>query len=133
MGGDPDTYRILGAAIAVHQELGPGFLEAVYQEALTIELGLRNVPATAQPELKIRYKGTLLKTFYRADFVCFESVVVELKAVDALTEKDVAQLLNYLKVTGLRRGLLLNFGARSLQYRRLVFGPEPDEASPESV
>jgi GxxExxY protein len=133
MQGDPDTYRILGAAIAVHQELGPGFLEAVYQEALTIELGLRKVPATPQPELKISYKGTPLKTFYRADFVCFNSVVVELKAVDALTEKDVAQLLNCLKATGLRRGLLINFGARSLQHRRLVFGPKADEKSPESV
>jgi len=129
MGGDPDTYRILGAAIAVHQELGPGFLEAVYQEALTIELGLRKVPATAQPELKISYKGTLLKTFYRADFVCFSCVIVELKAVDTITEKDVAQLLNYLKATGLRRGLLINFGARSLQYRRLVFGPQAEEES----
>lgn len=131
MRGDPDTYKILGAAIAVHQELGPGFLEAVYQEALTIELGLRKVPATVQPELKIFYKGTLLKAFYRADFICFDSVVVELKTVDALAEKDVAQLLNYLKATGLRRGLLINFGARSLQYRRLVFGPE--EESLESV
>lgn len=125
---DPRTYAIIGAAIDVHRELGCGFLEAVYQEALAIELSNREVPFQREVELPIAYKGKRLVTSYRADFVCFDSVIVELKALSAVTGVEEAQVLNYLKATGLEIGLLLNFGAESLQYRRFVFSKSAGSA-----
>ena|SRR5436190_304894 len=118
---DPRTYTIIGAAMEVHTQLGCGFLEAVYQEALALELSLRNVPYVREVELPVSYKGRRLGATYRADLVCFDSVIVELKALPALSGLEEAQILNYLKVTGLEIGLLLNFGTESLQYRRFVF------------
>jgi len=104
---DPRTYTIIGAAMEVHRQLGCGFLEAVYQEALALELNLRNVPCLREVELPVSYKGQRLSATYRADLVCYDSVIVELKALPA--------------VSGLEVGLLLNFGTESLQYRRFVF------------
>lgn len=118
---DPQTYAVIGAAMEVHRQLGPGFLEAVYQEALAIELAARGIPFAAQIELPVFYKGQRLACFYRADFICFESILVEVKALKALTSVDEAQLLNYLKATRHERGLLLNFGASSLEVKRLIF------------
>jgi GxxExxY protein len=118
---DPRTYAIIGAAMEVHPELGCGFLEAVYQEALAMELTNRKVPFRSEVELPIAYKANRLSTSYRADFVCFDSVIVELKALAALTGVEEAQVLDYLKATGLKIGLLLNFGTETLQYRRFVF------------
>ena len=111
---DEQTYSIIGAAMTVHRELGSGFLEAIYQEALAIEMGNAAIPFERESELPVQYRGKVLNTAYRADFVCFGSVIVELKASDGLTSRDEAQLLNYLKASGKERGVLLNFGARSL-------------------
>ena len=105
----------------VHRTLGPGFLEAVYQEAFARELFRREIPFRAEIEVPVFYKGEKLSTAYRADFVCFDSVIVELKAIKQLTIIEEAQVLNYLKATGFRVGMLLNFGAPSLQHKRFVF------------
>ena len=118
---DEQTHAIIGAAMEVHRQLGPGFLEAVYQEALAIEFAAREIPLTREVELPVHYKGRLLICSYRADFVCYESIIVELKALQAITGIEQAQLLNYLKATRLERGLLLNFGRPSLEFKRLVF------------
>ena len=118
---DPQTYEVIGAAMEVHRELGNGFLEAVYQEALAIEMTKRNIPFGREVAVPVAYKGQRLQCSYRADFVCFGEVVVELKAISQLTGADDAQLINELKATAMNRGLLLNFGAPSLEYKRLVF------------
>ena len=117
---DPRTYAIIGAAMEVHRELGCGFLEAVYQEALALELSARDIPYRPQVELPVSYKGRRLACDYRADFVCFESVIVELKALNGLASVHETQVINYLKATGLEVGLLINFGATSLQHKRLI-------------
>ncbi|MBU2547426.1 MAG: GxxExxY protein [Proteobacteria bacterium] len=117
---DPETYAIIGAAMAVHRELGRGFLEAVYQEALQFEFQARNIPFEREKELPVRYRGTLLKTSYKADFVCYGSVIVELKALQTLSGIEETQIINYLKASCLNRALILNFGTQSLQTKRLV-------------
>jgi GxxExxY protein len=117
---DPRTYAIIGAAIEVHRQLGCGFLEPVYQEALALELTQRCIPFDAQHKYTIEYKGKILESYYKPDFICFESVVVELKALSRLSSIEESQLINYLKVSGHEIGLLLNFGARSLEKRRFV-------------
>jgi GxxExxY protein len=119
---DPETFAIIGAAMEVHRELGRGFLELAYQTALALEFQGRTIPFKAEVALPIRYKGKLLPCGYRADFVCFENIIVETKAISKLAGADEAQLINELKATGLHRGLLLNFGAPSLEHKRLVFG-----------
>ncbi len=121
---DPQTYAIIGAAMEVHKQLGHGFLEAVYQCAAEVEFVQRQIPFEKEASLPIRYKGLLLPTHYRADFVCYSEIIVEFKALSRLSTIEEAQVLNYLKATGFRRGLLLNFGASSLQYKRPIWGPE---------
>jgi GxxExxY protein len=117
---DPRTYSVIGAAMEVHRVLGCGFLEAVYQEALEIELEARGVPFRRQVELPVRYKGRLLNKIYVADLITHETVIVELKALARFSGTEEAQVINYLKATGLETGLLLNFGARSLEYKRFI-------------
>jgi GxxExxY protein len=117
---DPQTYAIIGACMAVHNELGPGFLEAVYQEALAIELTSRSIPFVREKPLPIFYRGQQLATRYDADFFCYDSIVLELKALSELVPKHYAQVINYLKATRSERGLLVNFGAPRLEYKRCV-------------
>lgn len=113
-----ETHRIIGAAMRVHSELGCGFLEAVYQEALAIAFEKSQIPFEAQKPISIRFWNQTLKKSYIADFLCYQKVIVEIKAQSALTGTDEAQLLNYLKATGCKVGLLLNFGATSLEVKR---------------
>jgi len=123
---DPRTYAIIGAAIEVHKHLGCGFLEPVYQEALEMEFTNRSIPYQAQHKFPITYKGRTLETYYKPDFICFDSVVVELKALSRLSSIEESQIINYLKVSGQHTGLLLNFGARSLEKRRFVLSETGD-------
>ena len=127
---DSQTYAIIGAAMEVHRTLGPGFLEPVYQAAFELELELRGVPYVREMEIGVRYKGALLDVRYRADFVCFGETLVELKALNRLTTIMEAQVIHYLVASGLKKGILLNFGTPSLQFRHFV---GPAFASSESV
>ena len=117
-----EVFAIVGAAMEVHKTLGAGFLEAVYQEALEIESKTRKLPYVAQKPLQIRYKEHLLKKEYIADLVYFDKIVVELKALDRLSGKEESQLLNYLKATEMKVGVLINFGSHpKLEWKRMVF------------
>ncbi len=115
---DPQTYALIGAAMAVHRELGPGFLEAVHAAALELEFQQRGIPYRREVEIPVLYRGRPLSVTYRADFVCFDSIILELKAVSRLGAVEEAQLINYLKATGYERGLLFNFGKKSLVHKR---------------
>jgi GxxExxY protein len=127
MESDPRTYAVIGAAMEVHRQLGCGFLEAVYQEAMEIELAERGIPFDPQHDVPVQYKGRPLKTLYRPDLLCFGEVVVELKALTQLGPTEEAQVLNYLKGTGFEIGLLLNVGRASLQSRRFILTPMTHE------
>ena len=122
MDKDADTYEVIGAAMSVHRELGCGFLEQVYQRAMAVELSIRRIPYASEVPFPVHYRGRELPCVFRADLVCFNTVIVELKAIRNMSSLEEAQLLNYLKASGLTRGLLLNFGRRHLQVRRFVHG-----------
>ena len=116
-----EAYKIMGAAFKVYNSLGHGFLEAVYQEALELEFQKQGVPYEREKELKIYYDGIELKQTYKADFVCFGKIIVELKAVSALDDAHRSQVYNYLHATNYKLGLLLNFGSSDeLEYQRIV-------------
>jgi GxxExxY protein len=112
-----EVFNIIGAAMEVQNHLGRGFLELVYHEALNIELGLRGIPFETEKLITIAYKGHLLERTYKADLVCYENIVVELKSVGKLKTEHTAQLLNYLKATNLPLGILINFGETPLKYK----------------
>lgn len=116
-----EVYAVIGAAMEVYNELGNGFLEAVYQEAFEIELTERGIPFISQKLLPLYYKAQKLKKEYKADIVAYERIVVELKAQERLTKNDESQLLNYLNATKFQVGVLINFGAaNNLEWKRMV-------------
>lgn len=116
-----ETYRILGACFEVYKEMGAGFLEPVYQECLEIELARQGIPFAAQMEVELFYKGRRLKHTYRPDFVCYDKVIVEAKAVSALDDSHRAQAINYLRASGLRVALLVNFShCPNLEHERFA-------------
>jgi len=117
---DPRTEASIGAAMEVHRELGPGLLEKAYQEAMAVELQERGVPFSKEVELAIVYKGIQLATVYRADLVCYEGIIIEIKAIRGLTDLESAQIIHYPKVTKHTLGLLLNFGTPSLEFKRFA-------------
>jgi len=115
-----ESYKIIGAAMEVHKILGPGFAEPVYQEALAIEFEIRGIPFEQEKQLKISYKDRILKKTYQADFVCYDKIVIETKALSQLISDHESQVLNYLKATNYKLGILINFGEKSLVYKRLA-------------
>lgn len=117
-----ESYKIVGACMEVYNEMGSGFLEAVYQECLEYEFADRSVPFVPQKHLQLKFKSRTLKSIYIPDFVCYDQVIVEIKGTSDLTDKFRAQMINYLKATRLRLGLLVNFGRHGgLQYERIVY------------
>ncbi|MBI9032093.1 GxxExxY protein [bacterium] len=117
---EEQTYKIIGACMEVHKQLGCGFLEAVYQEALGIEFNKQNIPYQREVSINIHYKDKLLDKKYIADFICYDNIIVELKALNNITNDHHAQVINYLKATSYPVGLLINFGERSLYHKRLI-------------
>src|SRR5687768_15485171 len=105
-----EVYAMIGAAMDVYNDLGPGFLEQVYQEALELEVELRKIPTKSQHQIVVKYKNIPLKKYYVADLFCYDKVIVEIKTLDHLTHREEAQLINYLKATGMQVGVLINFG-----------------------
>ena len=120
MSDDPQTYAIIGAAMTVHRQLGHGFLEAVYQEALEKEFQFQKIPYLREVNLNISYRGDALSTHYRADFLCYDSIIVELKALSKLSTNEHSIVLNYLKASKMNLGLLINFGGPSLEHKRFI-------------
>ncbi|MBP9022435.1 MAG: GxxExxY protein [Spirochaetes bacterium] len=115
-----EVFRIIGAAIEVSKELSSGYLEAVYQEALEIEFIDNKIPFESQKRLEIHYKNRILEKKYIADFVCYGKIIVEIKAIKSITSIEEAQLLNYLKITGLPLGLIINFGGNKMEWKRFA-------------
>ncbi len=116
-----ESYKITGACFEVYNEKGCGFVEPVYQECLALELGFQDIPFQEQVELVLNYKGRRLKQIYKPDFICYEKIILEIKAVSALTDEHRAQVHNYLKATGYKLGILVNFGHYpKLEWERIV-------------
>jgi GxxExxY protein len=120
-----ESFKIIGACMRVHAAMGNGFLEAVYQEALEDKLQKQDISFESQKKLALYYNDKKLKKFYKADFLCYDKIILELKAVDYLSVNMRDQLMNYLKATKTRLGLLVNFGKKSLEYKRIL-NPEAD-------
>ena len=113
------TFKIIGAAMEVHNTIGCGFTEPLYQEAFEEELRLRGIPYQREKTFHVVYKGKKLNKEFRPDFVCYDEIIIELKAVQELVDEHYSQVYNYLKATGLRLGMLINFGKKSLEYKRI--------------
>jgi GxxExxY protein len=130
---DPQTYAIIAAAMNVHRIPGCGFLEPVYQEALAIEFEMSGIPFVSQAAFQIVYKSRTLTSGYRVDFLCFETIIVELKALARLSSIEEAQSINYMKVAKCKTGLLLNFGTMRLEYKRLILASFSSASSASSA
>jgi GxxExxY protein len=129
-----EVYMIIGSAMEVYNQLGPGFGEAIYQDAMEIEVEVRKIPNHPQQDIFVFYKGRKLKNFFKPDLICFDAIVVELKALDRLTSREEAQVLNYLKATELPVGLLINFGAeRNLEWKRMILTPQKPARVPKVI
>lgn len=116
-----ESYKIMGACFEVYKEMGPGFLEAVYQECLGLEFGNRGIPFIEKPILELYFKGQKLEKTYEPDFICYEGIIIELKALNMLMQKHKAQALNYLKATNMKLAILVNFGGYpKVEYERIV-------------
>lgn len=114
-----ESFHLVGAAIEVHKHIGCGFTEPVYQEAFEEELRLRGIPFEREKVINVTYKGKVLSKSFRPDFVCYDKIIVELKAVSEFTDEHISQVYNYLKASGFKLGLLVNFGTTSLKYKRI--------------
>ena len=129
-----EVYAIIGAAMDVYNQLGPGFSEAIYQEALEIESNARSLPNNPQQEIYIPYKGTKLKQFFKPDFIYYDNIIAEIKAMDGLTSREEAQLLNYLKATRLPVGVLINFGRENnLEWKRMALTGQKSIRTPRTM
>ncbi len=118
---EQESHIILGACFEVYNDKGCGFVEAVYQECLELELQFQNIPFVSQSELQIAYRGRMLKQTFKPDFICFDKIILEIKAVSALDDAHRKLIRNYLKVTGLRLGFLINYGHHpKLEYERII-------------
>jgi len=115
-----ESYRIIGSCLTVFNKLGSGFLESVYQEALEIQFNKDKIPFEKEKRLRIQFDDILLDKFFRADYVCFDTIIVELKATPFIHNNDIAQILNYLRATNMKLGILVNFGEKSLVYKRIL-------------
>lgn len=115
-----ECYAIIGAAMEVHNQLGCGFQEKVYQDALEIEFKLRNIPFVREQHLPIFYKGIRIKHDYYSDYICYDKIVIECKSVPEILKEHEAQTINYLKINSYKLGLVINFGNKTLDYKRLV-------------
>lgn len=118
---EQETYKILGACFEVYKQKGCGFIESVYQECLAIEFELQKIPFVAQPKIQLEYKGRILDQFFRPDFICFDKIIVEIKAISDLIEVNKLQTLNYLNATNFELALLINFGHHpKLEHKRIA-------------
>lgn len=115
-----ESYRIVGSCLSVFNKLGSGFLESVYQEALEKQFKQDNIPFEKEKRLHIKFDDIQLDKFFKADYICFNSIIVELKATPFIHNNDLAQVLNYLRATDMRLGILVNFGEKSLNYKRIL-------------
>ncbi len=116
-----ESYKVIGICMEVHTNLGLGFKEAVYKDALEVEFRLQNVPFTREKQFKIDYKGIVLSYKYYADFIVSDSIILEIKSASFIIDNFIAQTINYLKASGIKLGIIANFGEKSLTYKRVVF------------
>lgn len=117
-----ESYRIVGICMKVHRELGYGFKEIIYKDAIEIELRQQSIPFEREKKISISYAGSLIKRNFAVDFLVFESIILEIKATSQIFSQSIFQTLNYLKVSGLQLGIVFNFGARSLEFKRVLAG-----------
>lgn len=115
-----DTHRLIGLCMEIHRELGKGHDEVIYKDALVVELSRANIPFTREKKYEVKYKDVILPHFYYADFVAWDKILYEAKAVERLTDAHIKQVLNYLAASKLRVGLLVNFGGDSLEWKRVI-------------